>query len=64
MNALQASKLCDVTGVVSIACGRHGFYAPQALVDLFRGEQQKNVDFALLKALTSTHVDIGCLHYC
>jgi len=57
MNALQASKLCDVTGIVSIACGRHGCYAPKALVDLFKGEQQKNVDFALLKALTSTHVE-------
>ncbi|KAF8814634.1 hypothetical protein BYT27DRAFT_7249673 [Phlegmacium glaucopus] len=57
MNALQASKLCDVTGVVSIACGRHGCYAPQALVDLFKGEQQKNVDFALLSALKSTRVE-------
>ena len=57
MNALQASKLCDVTGVIGIACGQHGCYTPQALVDLFRGEQQKNVDFALLKALTSTHVE-------
>ena len=26
--------------------GQHGCYAPQALVNLFRGEQQKNVDFA------------------
>jgi hypothetical protein len=42
--------------VVGIACGRHGCYAPQALVDLFKGEQQKNVDFAFLKALTSTSV--------
>jgi len=57
MNALQASKLCDVTCIVSIACGRHCCYTPQALVDLFRGEQQKNVDFALLKAITSTHVE-------
>lgn len=27
------------------------------MVDLFKGEQQKNVDFALLKALESTRVD-------
>ena len=53
---MQASKLCDITGLVSIACGRHGCYAPQALVDLFKGEQQKNVDFAFLKALESTGV--------
>jgi Kyakuja-Dileera-Zisupton transposase len=41
---------------VSIACARHGCYAPQALVDLFKGEQQKNVDFAFLRALSSTSV--------
>jgi KDZ transposase-like protein len=57
MNALQASKVCDITGLVDIACARHGCYAPQALVDLFKGEQQKNIDFALLKALSSTKVD-------
>ena len=57
MNALQSSKACDVTGVVGIACARHGCYAPNALVDLFKGEQQKNVDFGLLKAIKSTHVD-------
>ncbi|KAF8811081.1 hypothetical protein BYT27DRAFT_7221743 [Phlegmacium glaucopus] len=57
MNSLQASKACDVMGVVGIACARHGCYAPNALVDLFKGEQQKNVDFAFLKALTSTRVE-------
>ena len=56
-NALQASKLCDITGLFSIACGRHGCYAPQALIDLFKGEQQKNADFAFIKALIFTHVD-------
>lgn len=57
MNALLASKSCDRTGVVSIACARHGCYAPNALVDLFKGEQQKNVDFAFLRALETTGVD-------
>ncbi|KAF8812647.1 hypothetical protein BYT27DRAFT_7251577 [Phlegmacium glaucopus] len=57
MNSLQASKACNVTGVVGIACARHGCYAPNALVDLFKGEQQKNVDFAFLKALMSTRVE-------
>lgn len=56
-NALQASKLCDITGVFSIACGRHGCYAPQALVDMFKGEQQKNGDFAFIKSLIFTHVE-------
>ena len=56
-NALQVSKLCNITSLFSIACGRHGCYAPQALVDLFKGEQQKNADFSIIKALISTHVD-------
>ena len=73
MNALQASKLCDITGIAGIACARHGCYAPQALVDLFKGEQQKNIDFAFLKALESTNVtpdqgvlliyDIACQYF-
>ena len=57
MNALLASKACDITGLVAIACARHGCYALNALVDLFLGEQQKNVDFGLLRAILMTHVD-------
>src|ERR1700723_3478035 len=57
VNAFLASKACDRTGLVAIACVRHGCYAPNALVDLFRGEQQKNVDFAFLQALMTTRVD-------
>ena len=56
-NALLTSKACDVTGIVGFACARHGCYAPNALVDLFKGEQQKNVDFSFLQALRSTGVD-------
>ena len=56
-NALVASTSCDVTGIVAIACARHGCYAPNALVDLFKSEQQKNVDFAFLKSIASTGVD-------
>lgn len=51
------SKSCDCTGVVAIACARHGCYAPNSLVNLFRGEQQKNVDYAFLQALKTTNVD-------
>jgi hypothetical protein len=54
---LLASKACDITGVVGIACARHGCFVPNALVDLFKGEQQKNVDFAFLKALTTIGID-------
>lgn len=56
-NALLASSACDITGKVAIACARHGCYAPNSLVDLFKGEQQKNVDYAFLQALRTTHVD-------
>jgi hypothetical protein len=56
-NALLASTACDITGVVGIACARHGCFVPNALVDLFKGEQQKNVDFAFLKALTTIGID-------
>jgi hypothetical protein len=57
MNALLSSKACDVTGVVAIACARHGCYAPNSIVDLFLGEGQKNVDYSILKAIELTHVD-------
>ncbi|KAM6490262.1 hypothetical protein JOM56_014239, partial [Amanita muscaria] len=56
-NALLASNVCDITGLVGIACARHGCYAPNTLVNLFIGEQQKNVDFAFLQALKTTGVD-------
>ncbi len=56
MNAMLASSACDITGKVAFACARHGCYAPNSLVDLYKGEQQKNVDFAFLKALETTKV--------
>jgi hypothetical protein len=54
---MLASKACDRTGVVAIACAWHGCYTPNALVDLFQGEQQKNIDFTFLQALKTTRVD-------
>lgn len=54
--AMMLSRACDITGVVCIACARHGCYAPNSLVNLERGEQHKNVDFAFLAALETTHV--------
>lgn len=57
MNALLASKACDITGIVAIACARHGCYAPNSLVDLFLGEGQKNMDFSLLMSILRTHID-------
>ncbi|KAF9471357.1 hypothetical protein BDN70DRAFT_820109, partial [Pholiota conissans] len=68
--AMMLSRACDINGVVCIACARHGCYAPNSLVNLSRGEQHKNVDFAFLSALRTTNTegikrvlllyDIGC----
>lgn len=60
---MLCNKACDVTGIVAIACARHGCFAPNSIVDLTRGEQQKNVDWALLEAIRSTgvHSDQGIL---
>ena len=55
--AMLLSKACDITGVVAIACARHGCFAPNSVANLFHGEQQKNVDWAFLQALKTTNVD-------
>jgi hypothetical protein len=67
------SKACDVTGIVACACARHGCFAPNSIVDLFRGEQQKNVDWSLLETIRSTnvhpnqgltlHYDVACQYW-
>jgi hypothetical protein len=54
--AMIISKACDITGIVAIACARHGCFAPNSIVDLTRGEQQKHVDWAFLEALRTTGV--------
>lgn len=54
---MLSSKACDVTGIVAVACARHGCFAPNSVANLYRGEQQKNVDWALLKAIETTSVD-------
>jgi hypothetical protein len=54
--AMLQSKACDVTGIVAIACARHGCFAPNSVANLYRGEQQKNVDWGLINALKTTHV--------
>ncbi|KAF7288964.1 hypothetical protein MIND_01413000 [Mycena indigotica] len=52
---LKASKMqntakfknCVISGVVAIQCARHGFYLPQAMIDLLKGEGFAFTDFAL-----------------
>ena len=55
--AMLLSKACDVTGIVAIACARHGCYAPNSVVNLVCREGQKYVDYALLQAISTTNVD-------
>ena len=54
--AMMYSNACDITGIVAIACARHGCFAPNSIVNLYRGEQQKNVDWAFLESLRTTRV--------
>ena len=54
---MLSSKACDITGIVAIACARHGCFVPNAVADLFRGEQQKNIDWILLQALKHANLD-------
>src|SRR5258705_8330285 len=53
---MSLPKACDISGIVAIACALHGCFAPNSIIDLTRGEQQKNVDWALLQAIQSTGV--------
>jgi len=72
MQAMQNSKACDRTGIGACACGRHGCFAPNAIGDFFKGEQQKNIDWVLLQHILGTNIhpkqrvvsiyDIGCLY--
>ncbi|KAH9475015.1 hypothetical protein JR316_0012114 [Psilocybe cubensis] len=63
IEALTGAPCENTFRIVGIACAQHGCYAPNALVDLFKDEQQKNVDFAFLAALASTgvHPDQGTM---
>ncbi|KAF8804321.1 hypothetical protein BYT27DRAFT_7259306 [Phlegmacium glaucopus] len=70
--AMLFSKACDITGIVAVACAQHGCFAPNSIVNLFQGEQQKNIDYSFLQALKTTNVnpaqgtmliyDIACQH--
>lgn len=57
MNALLASKVCDRTGIAAMACARHGCFVPTSIVNFFKGEQQKNIDFAFLQAIEYLGID-------
>lgn len=70
---MMFSKTCDITGIIAVACARHGCFAPNSIVDLTRGEQQKIADWAFLEQLRTTGVrpeqgamliyDIACQYF-
>ncbi|KAI6143082.1 hypothetical protein BKA82DRAFT_4017826 [Pisolithus tinctorius] len=64
----QRNKL-ESTGIGGCACARHGCFVPHAMVDFQKGEQQVNMDYALVHAMhhgldprqpVITFYDINC----
>ncbi|KAF9491173.1 hypothetical protein BDN71DRAFT_1518968 [Pleurotus eryngii] len=56
-NTLLYIKTCDINGIVAIACLWHRCFALGGVTDLYRGEQQKNVDWVLLQSLKYSNMD-------
>ena len=54
--ANKASSSCDATGVMAIACTCHSCFAPSSLVDMQKGERQRNVDWAFCEAIKTTNM--------
>lgn len=53
----MATKACDITGIVALACARHGCFVPNTFADMYLGEQQKNIDFILLRLIDIIGLD-------
>ncbi|KAJ7230076.1 hypothetical protein GGX14DRAFT_344027 [Mycena pura] len=51
MQNIAKFKNAVITGVVAVQCARHGFYLPQAIVDLLKGEGFAFTDAALRSGL-------------
>ncbi|KAM6503384.1 hypothetical protein JOM56_000327 [Amanita muscaria] len=39
------------TGIGATACARHGCFVPHSVVDFYKGEQQKNIDYSVCQAI-------------
>ena len=53
----MATKACDITGIVALACARHGCFVPNTFADMYLGEQQKNIDFMVLMLIKILGLD-------
>ncbi|KAJ7235748.1 hypothetical protein B0H12DRAFT_1076022 [Mycena haematopus] len=51
MQNIAKFKNAVISGVVAVQCARHGFYLPQGMVDLTKGEAFAKTDYALAYAL-------------
>ncbi|KAJ6559495.1 hypothetical protein DFH09DRAFT_1316801 [Mycena vulgaris] len=51
MQNIAKFKHAVISGVVAVQCARHGFYLPQGMVDLKKGEAFALTDYAIVHAL-------------
>ncbi|KAJ7791866.1 hypothetical protein B0H13DRAFT_1675855 [Mycena leptocephala] len=51
MQNISKFKNAVISGVVAVQCARHGFYLPQGMVDLKKGEAFANTDYAVIHSL-------------
>ncbi|KAJ6535032.1 hypothetical protein B0H19DRAFT_964179 [Mycena capillaripes] len=51
MQNIAKFKNAVISGVVAVQCARHGFYLPQGMVDLIKGEAFGNTDYAVAHSL-------------
>ncbi|KAJ7710868.1 hypothetical protein B0H17DRAFT_1324341 [Mycena rosella] len=57
MQNIAKFKNAVVSGVIAVQCARHGFYLPQGMVDLKKGEGFANTDYALVHYLGWEAID-------
>ncbi|KAI5993816.1 hypothetical protein F5J12DRAFT_785937 [Pisolithus orientalis] len=69
VNQANAQRNKELTGIGGCACVRHGYFVPHAVVNFQKGEQQVNMDYALVHAVhhgldpwqpVITFYDINC----
>ncbi|KDR65066.1 hypothetical protein GALMADRAFT_82316, partial [Galerina marginata CBS 339.88] len=58
-DANRTSTTNDVTGIVAVACARHGCFAPGSVSDLQKGERQMNVDWAVAEGIRNTNIPLN-----
>ncbi|KAN0088255.1 hypothetical protein V8E55_005312 [Tylopilus felleus] len=57
-NANTSQTHLRATGVGTTACARHGCFVPHSVVDFYKGEQHKNVDYSICQAVSYKSQDM------